>query len=87
MATESLVDLVGALIGQIGPAEEQDDLDGGREQRAEHQRAREDDHHLVPQRPECNAPDDRQLAFGCQTMDVGRGDGSVVDDDASSLQA
>ena len=82
---EPVPHLVGSLVGQVGAADHQDDLDHQRSDRAEDEGRRQDEHQLVAHRTDGDAADDRQLPFGGQAVDVGRGHRRVVDDHPGGL--
>jgi hypothetical protein len=86
-AAEGLEQLVRSLVAEVGAADHEDDLDEGGGDRAQHERDREDEEQLVPERPDGDALDDRELALGCEALDVGRGHRGVVHDDAGRLHA
>ena len=85
--TERLVDLLGALVAEIGAAEHQQRRDRPGREEAEQQRGRQQEEELVLQRAAARSADDRQLAVGGEADDVARRHRGVVDHDAGGLGA
>jgi hypothetical protein len=84
---QGLVDLLGALVTEVGTTqhEERRDRPGG--ESAERERARQQEQELVAQRPEGDPADDRQFTLGREAHDIARCDRGIVDDHARGLRA
>ena len=80
-------DLLRALVGQVGAADDQQDRQPLGQELAEQQRRRQDEQELVAQRALRDPLDDRQLAVGRRPVEVLRCDGGVVHDHARGLGA
>ena len=86
MRHDDLVDLLGALVAEIGAAEHQQRRDRRGQEVAERQGGGQQDQELVAQRSHRDLADDRQFALGGEADHIARRDGGIVDDDAGGLR-
>jgi hypothetical protein len=87
VAADLLPDLLGTLEAQVGAADHEEGGERPRQELREQHDRRKDEHQFVADRPDGDPLDDRQLAVRSESLDIARGDGRVVDDDARSLDA